>query len=305
MRASIGGLPAADGNGFAGPGTELHLTVDRVATILGGEPTVPTRAKTLFAMLARDMRVMRRNFTPVLTRAILQPLLFVFVFTYVMPKVRGGALFSHPGVPFSTILVPGLIASVVLTQGMVAASAPLLLELSFERTIEDRVLAPVQVWMLGLEKIVAGAVQALIATSFAFPIVLLVHSAGQAPQVTVTSWPLFLLIMVSGALLFASLGMLLSTLMEPQQMQMLFTVILLPLTMLRCLYYPWSTLRSVHWLQVAVLFNPMVYLTEGLRSVLTPQIEHMPTWAFMLVLVGGAAAFACAAARSFVWRVLN
>jgi ABC-type multidrug transport system permease subunit len=309
MTASTDDSLGADDNHLAGPlpgpAPSPTLTVERVAALLRGEPTVPTTGKTLFAMLARDMRVMRRNYLPVLMRAILQPLLFVFVFTYVMPKVRGGSLFSEAGITFSTILVPGLIASVVLTQGMVASSAPLLLELSFERSIEDRVLSPVAVWLLGLEKIVAAAIQGLIATCLAFPIVLLVHSAGQAPHIHLTNWPLFLLIMISGALLFAALGMLLSTLMEPQQMQMLFTVILLPLTMLGCLYYPWSSLRSVRWLQIAVLFNPMVYLTEGLRSVLTPQIGHMPTWAFLLALVGGAVVVAVAAARSFVWRVLS
>jgi ABC-2 type transport system permease protein len=305
MTASTGGRRVADASHFTDMDMAPALAVDRVAAVLGGDPTVPTRTKTLFAMLARDMRVMRRNFIPVLVRGVLQPLLFVFVFTYVMPKVRGGAIFSHGGVSFTTILVPGLIASAVLTQGMTASSAPLLLELSFERTIEDRVLAPVPVWMLGLEKIVAAAVQALVATSFAFPIVLLVHSAGQAPQVSVASWPLFLFIMVFGALLFSSLGMLLSTLMEPRQMQLLFTVILLPLTMLGCLYYPWSTLQSIRWVQIAVLFNPMVYLTEGLRSVLTPQIPHMPTWAFLLVLVGGVIVIGYAAALSFVRRVLG
>lgn len=321
MTASTGGRRVAGVDQFAdldgdigadiGPdiGADMDgvpaLAVDRVAAILGGEPTVPTIAKTLFAMLARDIRVMRRNFVPVVVRGILQPLLFVFVFTYVMPKVRSGAIFTHGGITFSTILVPGLIASAVLTQGMTAASAPLLLELSFERTIEDRVLAPVAVWMLGVEKIVAAAVQTLIAASFAFPIVLFVHSAGQAPNVRMVNWALFLLIMVSGALLFSALGMLLSTLMEPRQMQLLFTVILLPLTMLGCLYYPWSQLQSVRWLQITVLFNPMVYLTEGLRSMLTPQIPHMPTWGFLLVLVGGAVGLSYAAARSFVWRVLS
>ena len=56
-------------------------------------------------------------------------------------------------------------------------------------------------------------------------------------------------------------------------MQMLFAVILLPATMLGCVYYPWSALQHIRWLQIAVLINPMVYMSEGLRAVLTPVLR--------------------------------
>jgi hypothetical protein len=65
-------------------------------------------------------------------------------------------------------------------------------------------------------------------------------------------------------------------------------VILLPATMLGCVYYPWSALHSIRWLQIAVLFNPMVYMSEGLRAVLTPGVGHLAMWAILLVLIGGA-----------------
>ena len=57
---------------------------------------------------------------------------------------------------------------------------------------------------------------------------------------------------------------------------MLFAVILLPATMLGCVYYPWAALHNIRWLQIAVLINPMVYMSEGLRAVLTPVLPHMP-----------------------------
>jgi hypothetical protein len=33
-------------------------------------------------------------------------------------------------------------------------------------------------------------------------------------------------------------------------------------TMLGCVYYPWSALHHIRWLQIAVLVNPMVYMSE-------------------------------------------
>ena len=42
--------------------------------------------------------------------------------------------------------------------------------------IEDRVLAPLPAWGLGVEKITAGAIQALLAGLLVFPFVLLIHA---------------------------------------------------------------------------------------------------------------------------------
>jgi ABC-2 type transport system permease protein len=121
----------------------------------------------------------------------------------------------------------------------------------------------------------------------------------------VTNWLLLAVILVTASLLTASLGMLLGTLMDPRKMQMLFAAILLPATMLGCVYYPWAALHHIRWLQIAVLVNPMVYMSEGLRAVLTPGIGHMPMWAILLVLAGGTVVFGYLGARAFKRRVLN
>jgi ABC-2 type transport system permease protein len=250
----------------------------------------------------------------------MQPLLFVFVFTYVMPKIGGGfslggagaagaagatAGAAAGGTTFATILVPGLMASMLLMQGIMAVTFPLVMEFSWQRTIEDRALVPVPIQLLAMQKIVAGAVQSFLGALIVFPIVLLVHAAGQAPHVHVTNWPLLALILVTASLLTAALGLVLGTAMDPRKMQMLFAAILLPATMLGCVYYPWSALAHIRWLQIAVLVNPMVYMSEGLRAVLTPGTTHMPLWAILLVLVGGTVVFGYLGTRTFTRRVLT
>ena len=269
----------------------------------------PTLIKTFGAMMAREGRVLRRNMVGTFTRSVMQPLLFVFVFTYVMPKIGGGGIFgagaAAAGTTFATVLLPGLMASMLFMQGIMAVTFPLVMEFSWQRTIEDRALAPVPIRVLAIQKIIAGAVQAFIGALIVIPIVLLVHAPGQAPQVNVTNWALLAVILVAGSLLTASLGLLLGTLMDPRKMQMLFAAILLPATMLGCVYYPWSALSSIRWLQVAVLINPMVYLSEGLRAVLTPQTGHLALWAILLVLVGVTALLGYLGTKAFARRVLN
>jgi ABC-type multidrug transport system permease subunit len=268
----------------------------------------PTLIKTFAAMMAREGRVLRRNMIGTFMRTVMQPLLFVFVFTYVLPKIGAAGIFgagAAAGTTFATVLLPGLMASMLFTQGIMAVTFPLVMEFSWQRTIEDRALAPVPIRVLAIQKIIAGAVQAFIGALIVIPIVLLVHAPGQAPQVNVTNWALLTLILVAGSLLTASLGLLLGTLMDPRKMQMLFAAILLPATMLGCVYYPWSALSSIRWLQIAVLVNPMVYMSEGLRAVLTPQTGHLAMWAILLVLVGGTALLGYLGTRAFTRRVLN
>lgn len=279
----------------------------RAASPVGpaARPTVP---RTFAAMLARELRVLRRNFLTTFVRVVLQPLLFVFVFAYVLPKIGpgGGAFPQGAGAPtFATILVPGLVGSAMVMQGLTAVVFPLVMELSWQRSIEDRALAPLPIQLLALEKIVAGAAQAVLAGLLVFPAVWFVHAQGAGPSLHVDSWPLLLVVLVFGALLSAAGGLFLGTVIDPRQMQMLFALILLPATMLGAVYYPWAALAQVRWLQVAVLVNPLVYLSEGLRAALTPQLGHLPTWAFLLVLVGGTLLLCWQAMRSFTRRVLS
>jgi ABC-type multidrug transport system permease subunit len=289
---------------------------DVAALIVDAPVPRPTLLKTFNAMMAREFRVLRRNAISTFTRAVMQPLLFVFVFAYVFPKIGGGFMLGGAAgasaasrvagpVNFATILVPGLMASMLLMQGIMAVTFPLVMEFSWQRTIEDRALAPVPIRVLAIQKIVAGAVQSFIGAIIVFPIVLFVHAAGQAPHVHVTNWAIFALILVFASLLTSALGLLLGTVMDPRKMQMLFAMILLPATMLGCVYYPWSALHHIRWLQIAVLVNPMVYMSEGLRAVLTPVLGHMPMWGVLLALIGGTVIFGYLGTRTFTKRVLN
>ena len=49
----------------------------------------------------------------------------------------------------------------------------------------------------------------------------------------------------------------------------------------------------------------MVYMSEALRTSLTPQLPHMPVWAFMLALVGGSIGLGLFSLRTFRQRVVT
>jgi ABC-2 type transport system permease protein len=269
---------------------------------------LPGPTRVLFALYTRDLWVLRKDVGQFLLRVVMQPLLFTFVFAYVFPKIGQGIGPSRhvAGAPsFATILVPGLIAVAINFQGIQAVALPLVQEFSYSKEIEDRVLAPAPVWIVGLAKIFSGATQSMLAAGIVFPVVLLVHAKGQAPSVAIHNVPLFIFVLVFASLLGSAFGLLIGTTFEPRKVPLIFSVVLLPLTFLGCIYYPWSTLSPIPWLKYAVLVNPLVYMSEGLRASLTPSLPHMPIWGFSTALIGGVIGLTLLSLRTFQRRVVD
>ena len=261
--------------------------------------------QTFGALLARDIRVLRRNFGQFLIRTIMQPLLFVFVFAYVFPKIGQGFHGVAGGVSFTTVLVPGLMAIAINFQGIQAVALPLVQEFSVSKEIEDRVLAPVPVWVVGLEKITAGAIQSLMAAGVVFPIVYLVHAHGEAPTVHVSDPVLFAFALIFASFLAAAMGLFIGTVLDPRKVTLLFAVVVLPLTFLGCIYYPWASTHSGDVAQGARSPESARVHDGGAATSLTPAIPHMPVWAFMLALVGGSIGLALVSLRTFHQRVVT
>src|SRR5271169_3934895 len=120
--------------------------------------------KAFMAMLARDVRVARRNIVALLFQTFLQPLMFVFIFGRVMV----GSGFLPPS--YKSLLLPGIMAITMVGTGIWAVAMPLIAEFQFTREIEDRLLAPMNISWLAVEKVVAGTLQALAAGLVVIPI---------------------------------------------------------------------------------------------------------------------------------------
>jgi ABC-2 type transport system permease protein len=61
-------------------------------------------------------------------------------------------------------------------------------------------------------------------------------------------------------------------------------MILTPMIFFGCTYYPWSALNAFPILKRAVLVNPLVYASEGLRAALVPTTPHLSTIAVLIAL---------------------
>lgn len=263
------------------------------------------------ALLLRDLTVLRKNLGMFVTRTLVQPFLLVFVFLYVFPKIGegiGGASGASGLSSFATVLVAGVVGLSTMFQGIQAVALPLANEFGYTKEIEDRVLAPMPVSLVAVGKVVAGAIQGAIAAIIVFPIASVVHAAGVQPNLSV-HWALLVTMIPLTCVMTSALGLVLGTRISPRNISVMFGFIVLPLTFLGGTYYPWTSLEAVKflgfpWLQVLVLFNPLIYVTEGFRAALTTS-PHMNLWVVYIVLVAFSALFFWAGIKGFYNRVLS
>lgn len=296
---------SAGGPGRSGgsPGSGTHIGTTPLRTTWGAGRIV------LGALLLRDLTVLRKNLFEFVVRTLIQPFLLVFVFLYVFPQIGqsvGGGAAGSAG--FATVLVPGVVGISTMFQGVQAVALQLSTEFGYTREIEDRVQAPCPVWLVAGSKVLFGLVQGLIAAVIVFPIASVVHSAGVHADFSI-HWAIVVTLLPLICLMFSSLGLLLGCVFEPRNIGLMFGFIVLPITFLGGTYYQWTrlapvTVGGIHWLQVIVCLNPLIYANEGLRAGLT-HIDHMPLLAIYPVLVGFSALFLVIGMRAFRGRVLS
>ncbi|HEY4896086.1 MAG TPA: ABC transporter permease [Solirubrobacteraceae bacterium] len=265
----------------------------------------------LWALILRDLVVLRKNVGEFVVRTLIQPFLLVFVFLYVFPSIGqgiGGGGGKASESDFATVLVPGVVGISIMFQGIQAVALQLSTEFGYTREIEDRVQAPCPIWLVAASKVLSGAVQGLLAALIVFPIAAVVHAAGVHAHLTV-SWAVVLTLIPLACVTMTSLGLLLGSAFEPRNIGLMFGFVVLPLTFLGGTYYQWTRLAPVqvdgiHWLQIIVLINPLIYVNEGLRAGLT-RAPHMHLYVVYPVLIGFCATFLTLGLRKFRGRVLT
>jgi ABC-2 type transport system permease protein len=231
--------------------------------------------KTFLAMLARDAQVARRNLVTLLLQTFLQPLMFVFIFGRVMV----GSGFMPPA--YKSLLLPGIMALSMVGTGIWAVAMPLISEFQFTREIEDRLLAPMEISWLAVEKVVFGTMQALAAGLMVIPCAWLLLRPGV--DLKLHAPLLFAMVAVLVALFSAVGGLALGCSIEQTHIGLMFSLVVAPMIFFGCTYYPWSALANFPIMQKIVLINPLVYASEGLRGTLVPQFPHLP----MIAAVAG------------------
>lgn len=270
----------------------------------------PARAKNrsflalnaFWAILQRDVTVTCREFIPFLLQALMQPLFFLFIFGKVLPGI--GLAAGN----FAALMLPGIVALTGMISAMQGVTLPLVLDLGFAREIDDRLLSPLPVWWVALEKVIFGALRGVIASSVIFPLGWLILGSGFA--VRVDRIPVLIGMVILTGCVGSTIGLLMGTVIKPDQISLMFTLIFTPLLFTGCTYYPWGALQNIHWFQILTLLNPLTYASEGLRYAMVPPVNghNFPTlglgWTLLLLGISVVAMFVLGT-RTFLRRVIT
>jgi len=254
-------------------------------------------ARVFIALLRRDVVAARKELVFFLVRTTLQPLLFTIVFGYLMPKMGFMAR------SYGAALLPGVLGVSLAMSSVQAVALPMVADFGWTKEIEDRLLAPIPIWLVAMEKVLAGAIQGVIAALFVLPIARLIM--GPIPGISWEHLPSVLLIAFLGSITFSALGLVLGTGIQPQQIGLMFSVIIAPMIFFGCAYYPWRGLDAVPVMKYLVLINPLVYVSEGLRGTITPSLPHMTLGVVTGALMLLSAVFLAVGMRTFRKRAVG
>jgi len=277
--------------------------------LVGLRPGRARRSRRVFvALVGRDLTVLGHNLKQFLPGTIVQPLLLVFVFTYVFPRIglgigagTGASSIEVGAGRFSTLFVPGLVAQSIIFVGVFSVGLNLVRELD-SAELDDMVLAPAPVAVVAYAKVAAGAVQALAAATMVFPVAALVPST---PVDLSPDWLVLATVLPLSCVASAALGLTLGTLFRARSANWLVSMVAVPLSFLGATFYSWGMLEPIPWLKYAILVNPLVYVSEGLRGGLSGDTPHMSLAAVYLALVAATAVFTRLGVRGFRRRVLS
>ncbi len=253
--------------------------------------------RAFLAICWRDVFVEVGRLPIFLAQMLLQPIFLVFIFGRILPSL-GYATSS-----FASLLLPGIVALTIVTTALQSTALPLVLEFSFTKEIEDRLLAPLPVAWVGIQKIVIASLRGLIAGVVIFPLGAWI--IGNVLHLSTDYIGLVVLFCILGALIGSCIGLTLGTSVEPSQINIMFALILTPLLFTGCTQYPWALLDRIKWYQVVTLFNPITYVSEGMRAALVPSVPHMNTAIAVAVLCVAVLAFGALGVRGFVRRAID
>lgn len=255
-----------------------------------------TQWRAFRAVLRRDLYVTWREFPAFLAQVILQPLFLLFIFGYVLKSL------SYTQNGYTDVLYPGLVALTAVITAMQALAFPLVAEFGWTKEIEDRLLAPMPTSFVAAEKVLFAVLRSLIATLIMIPLGILI--LGSIPW----RWealPLFIAGLLLGALVGAGFGLLMGTLVRPERITLLFSLIFTPLLFTGCSQYPWPKLHNIRWFQVVTACNPMTYVSEALRGAMVPGVPHIPPWICIFVLLFSVTVLLTIGVRGFYRRAID
>src|SRR5262249_52740156 len=122
--------------------------------------------------LRRDVMVTFREFIPFLLQVLVSPFSILLVFGRALPGM-GTMQQAYP-----SVFLPGVVAFTIFIASLLGITLTLLLDLDYARELYDRLLAPMPVGLIALEKVIFSSLRSLVAGGLIFLLAYWVLGSG-------------------------------------------------------------------------------------------------------------------------------
>jgi ABC-2 type transport system permease protein len=192
-----------------------------------------------------------------LLQSIVTPVLTTSLYFIVFGSAIGGRMQTIDGISYGAFIIPGLLLLTVLSESIANASFGIYLP-RFTGTIYELLSAPV-----GVAETLAGYVGAAATKSLVLALVILATARLFVPfDIVHPIWAVAFLLLITVS--FCLFGFILGLWADGfEKLQVVPLMVVTPLTFLGGTFYSISMLPQP-W-RTIVLFNPIVYLVNGLR----------------------------------------
>ncbi len=236
----------------------------------------------LGTMVRREFKRTAMTINQVVWPPIITTLLFLFIFGVGL----SARIKTLNGVPYLDFLLPGLVMMNVISSSY-DESASSLFQQRFMLSIQEVLIAPLSYFEMLIGFLTGSLLRGVVIGCLVMLIGLLVVHSGPA------NIPVFCFFMFVTALLFSSVGMIGALLAKTfDNLAIMTTFVITPLT------YVGGVFSSIHLLppllQQISLFNPMLYMVDGLRYSYTGTADVSPLVDAAVVTLLTAVAFSVA-----------
>jgi ABC-2 type transport system permease protein len=202
-----------------------------------------------WAMVKRDLLVQWRDKGEFIFRVAMLPFILILVYGFMLPTV--GILPAT----FPTHMFCGMIGMSMLITGIHGTAVPVSMDFHNLREIEDRLLASLSTRTVAYAKMFVGILESFIGGLIVLPISLIFMGSKITIQMTLSSLPLLILVLVLTAMASAALGLLVGTIVKPSQIAAMFPGFLMPVVFLGSIFYTWNQLAPLPVMQGITLYR--------------------------------------------------
>lgn len=229
----------------------------------------------LFGMYVLFRKEMHR-FLSIAGQTVLSPVVTTMLWYLVFGYSLGDRLDVIRGIPYTDFLVPGLVMMAIITNAFLNSGFSFFIG-KVHGTVVDLLVSPLKPWQIITAYSGASVIRALLVGSVIW-IVATVMGAGTLAN---PFWTLAFMLLTS--LAFALLGLVVGVLANDfDHINFVPSFLLLPLTFLGGVFYSIKVLPEP-WGAVS-LYNPIVYMVNGLRYGMTG-VSDVPVLPGLLIVV--------------------